>query len=62
MAKKPQKPARIAAHTVVLGQARRERIRRFCAQQELSGNERPTIPDAVNLLIDKALELELVAE
>lgn len=44
---------------IELGQERRDKIRRFCARIEAGGQKRPTLPEAVNQLLDKALELEL---
>jgi hypothetical protein len=59
MSKKPQNAGRPAAHTIVFGEERAARIRRFCARLESApGGKRPTIPEAVNMLIDQALEVQ----
>lgn len=60
MTKKPKNAVAKLAHNVPLGPERHEKIRRFCARIESAGGKRPTIPDAVNLLVDKGLELEQV--
>ncbi len=58
MAKNPKKPQLIATHSVTLGQERSNKINRFRAKLEMAGEPRPTIAEAVNILVDKALELE----
>jgi len=49
-----------AAHTIRLGEFRSRRISKFQAKRELAGEERPTIEQAVNTLVDRALDLEAI--
>jgi hypothetical protein len=46
--------------TIDLGKERKKRIKRFRSLQDPEGTRFSTIDDAVNTLIDKALELEQV--
>lgn len=55
--KTAQKPAQ---HTIRLGEERRERIERFRAIKRVNGIKISTIDEAVNLLVDKALDLESI--
>jgi hypothetical protein len=43
-----------------LGEERKSRIRKFRAKMEMKGTTISSIDDAVNTLLDKALELERV--
>lgn len=49
---------RKAAHTIYLGEDRKEKIERFRANRRLVGQPIPTIHDAVLVLIDLGLEHE----
>jgi len=55
MAKNHKRPQLTATHSVTLGKERSEKINRFRAKLEMSGQVRPTIAEAVNILVDKAL-------
>jgi hypothetical protein len=59
MTKKVKNAARKGAYTVLLGEARSERIRKYRASKELAGERIDSIEDAVNILVDRGLEQEL---
>lgn len=58
MAKKLKTTTRIAAHTIKFGEERKEKIERFRAIRRADGQVISTIDEAVNMLVDKALEVE----
>lgn len=60
MAKK-SKDAQKSSHSMVdLGEDRKNKIARFRGKMESNGRGRLTLPMAINMLLDKALELEQI--
>lgn len=59
MSNKSKKTSGRSTATIDLGKARKERIADFRAKRHLAKQPIPTIEEAVNILVDKALELEL---
>lgn len=60
MAKKSKSGSSKGFSNINLGNERKGRIRKYRAKKELEGTQLPHIDDAVNALIDTALELEKV--
>lgn len=60
MAKKRKNGASKGFSNIDLGEVRKGRIKKYRAKKELEGTPIPYIGDAVNALLDKALELENV--
>lgn len=58
MSKNHKTQPRKAAHTIRLGEERKERIERFRAVRRANGEVISTIDDAVNILVDRGLEAE----
>jgi hypothetical protein len=60
MSKNPKNTPRRSFSNLDLGTARKERISMYCAQVELeTRGKRPTLNEAVNTLLDVALNLKL---
>lgn len=60
MAKKTKPATEVAAYTIRLGGTRRDKVERYRAQMMLDGTRLNSIEEAVNKLVDTALEVELV--
>jgi hypothetical protein len=58
MNNKSKRASNRSAAIINLGKERKEKIRRFRAKEELSGNKITSIEEAVNILVDRALETE----
>lgn len=56
MAKKLKNGIPKLAHSVPLGPERHDKIKRFCGRIESETGNRPTIPEAVNQLLDRAFQ------
>lgn len=61
MNRKSKKGNSRSTSTIDLGRDRKEKIDLFRAKMQLKGVKISTIDVAVNMLVDKALELELTA-
>lgn len=60
MGQKAKNGGNRSTSTIDLGRVRKKRINLYRAQEEVKGTEYRTIDDAVNALLDKALDLEKV--
>lgn len=60
MSRKPKNTPRKSFSNLDLGTERKERISLYCAQVEIdTRGKRPTLNEAVNSLLDVALEMKL---